>query len=121
MRMGWIVMIVCFLALAMAPVAAAQGAAADSASLYKTKCAVCHGADGAGKSAMKGTDLRAAEAQKQTDAQLQEAVANGKGKMPSFKDKLSKDQIAGLVTYVRSLRPQARPRARPSPPMLRSR
>lgn len=99
----WMVLIVCWFALAMVPVAAAQGAAAGSANLYKTKCAVCHGADGAGKSAMKNTELRAAEVQKQTDAQLQEAVANGKGKMPGYKDKLSKGQIAGLVTHIRSL------------------
>jgi competence protein ComEA len=103
MRMRWMVLIVCFLALAMVPVVAAQGAAADSANLYKTKCAGCHGADAAGKSTMKNTDLRATEVQKQTDAQLREAVANGKGKMPGYKDKLSKEQIAGLVTYIRSL------------------
>ncbi len=103
MRMRWMVLIVCFLALAMVPVVAAQGSAGDSANLYKTKCAGCHGADAAGKSAMKNTDLRASEVQKQTDAQLREAVANGKGKMPGYKDKLSKEQIAGLVTYIRSL------------------
>jgi len=53
---------------------------------------------------MKNTELRTAEVQKQTDAQLQEAVANGKGKMPGYKGKLSKEQIAGLVTHIRSLR-----------------
>lgn len=103
MRMRWMVLIVCWFTLAMAPVAAAQGGAADPANLYKTKCAVCHGTDAAGKSAMKNTDLRTTEVQKQTDAQLQEAVANGKGKMPGYKDKLSKEQIAGLVTHIRSL------------------
>ncbi len=102
MRMRWMVLIVCLFALVMVPVVAAQSAA-DSANLYKTKCAVCHGADAAGKSAMKNTDLRAAEVQKQTDAQLQEAVTNGKGKMPGYKGKLSKEQIAGLVAHIRSL------------------
>jgi cytochrome c553 len=97
------VLIVCWFAPAMVPVVAAQGAAADSPNLYKAKCAVCHGADGAGKSTMKNTELRATEVQKQTDAQLQEAVANGKGKMPGYKDKLSKEQIASLVTHIRSL------------------
>lgn len=103
MRMRWMVLIVCLFALAMVPVVAAQGAAADSANLYKTKCAVCHAADGAGRSSMKNTELRTPGVQKQTDAQLQEAVANGKGKMPGFKDKLSKEQIAGLVAHIRSL------------------
>jgi mono/diheme cytochrome c family protein len=97
------VLIFCLFALAMVPLVAAQGAAADSANLYKTKCAVCHAADGAGRSSMKNTELRAPGVQKQTDAQLQEAVASGKGKMPGFKDKLSKEQIASLVTHIRSL------------------
>lgn len=101
MGMRWVGSIVGLFTLALVPVGAAQGA--DSASLYKTKCALCHGADGAGKSTLKNTELRTSEVQKQTDAQLQEAVANGKGKMPSYKGKLTKEQIAGLVTYIRSL------------------
>jgi cytochrome c6 len=101
--MRWAIMVACLFALTMAPVVAGQGVAADSANLYKTKCVGCHGADGAGKSTMKNTDLRATEVQKQTEAQLQEAVTNGKGKMPGYKDKLSKEQIAGLITHVRSL------------------
>jgi mono/diheme cytochrome c family protein len=103
MRMRWMGLIVCLFALAMVPLGAAQGAAADSANLYKTKCAVCHGADGAGKSSIKNTELLTTAVQKQTDAQLQAAVANGKGKMPAFKDKLSKEQIASLVAHIRSL------------------
>ena len=102
MRMRWMVSIIGWFALALVPVGAAQ--AADSASLYKTKCALCHGADGAGKSTMKNTELRTSEVQEQTDAQLQEAVANGKGKMPAYKGKLSKEQLASLVTYIRILR-----------------
>ncbi len=101
-RVKWIVAVVCLLALTIAPLGAAQATSTDGANLYKAKCAACHGADGAGKSTMKNTDLRAPEVQKQSDAQLQEAVANGKGKMPGYKDKLSKDQIAGLVTYMRT-------------------
>ena len=104
----WIVAVVCLLAVRIVPLGAAQATSTDSANLYKAKCAVCHGADGAGKSTMKNADLRAPEVQKQSDAQLQEAVANGKGKMPGNKDKLSKDQIAGLVTYVRTFGVPAR-------------
>jgi cytochrome c553 len=102
MRTWRMILIRCLLTVAMVSLAAAQDAA-DSANLYKSKCDICHGADGAGKSAMKNTDLHAPQVQKQTDAQLQEAVANGKGKMTGYKDKLSKQQIAGLVTYIRTL------------------
>ena len=101
-QMKWAVAMMCLLAVAYVSGAAAQGVSADTTALYKTRCAVCHGADGAGKSAMPHSDLRTPEVQKQSDAQLQDATANGKGKMPAFKDKLSKDQIAALVTYLRT-------------------
>jgi cytochrome c6 len=113
-RVKWIVAVVCLLALTIAPLGAAQATSTDGANLYKAKCAACHGADGAGKSTMKNTDLRAPEVQKQSDAQLQEAVTNGKGKMPGYKDKLSKDQIAGLVTYMRTFGPGAKASAKAS-------
>jgi mono/diheme cytochrome c family protein len=83
-------------------------AADDAASLYKTKCAACHAADGSGNTptgkAMSTPDLRSADAQKQTDAQLIDATANGKGKkMPAYKGKLTDDQIKQLVGYIREL------------------
>jgi mono/diheme cytochrome c family protein len=42
--------------------------------------------------------------QKQTDAQLNDSIANGMGKkMPAYKGKLTDDQIKGLVAYLRDL------------------
>lgn len=88
---------------------AAVGARADEASekLYKTKCAMCHSADGAGKTtigtALKIRDLRSEDVQKQTDADLSRTIAKGKNKMPAFDDKLKKEQIEQLVCYVREL------------------
>jgi len=41
--------------------------------------------------------------QSQPDAQLTEIVTKGKNKMPPFDGKLSKEQITGLVAYVREL------------------
>jgi mono/diheme cytochrome c family protein len=79
----------------------------DSASTFKAKCAVCHGADGAGSTAtgkaMKVRDLGSPDVQTQTDAQLTEIVTNGTGKMPAYKGKLTDDQIKGLVAYIRAL------------------
>jgi cytochrome c553 len=54
--------------------AQAQTASNDGAALYKTKCAMCHGPDGAGKTPV-GTklnvrDLRSPEVQKQSDSDL---------------------------------------------------
>jgi cytochrome c6 len=42
--------------------------------------------------------------QKQTDAQLIDVTANGKGKkMPAYKGKLTDDQIKELVGYIRGI------------------
>jgi len=75
----------------------------DTAALYKSKCAMCHKADGSGNAAMKVPDIRTAEVQKETDAQLIEATTNGKGKMPAQKGKLTEAQIKDLVKYIREL------------------
>ena len=90
-----------FLLLTMA--IALNVAAQSAPDLYKAKCAVCHSADATGKSAMQNSDLHRPEVQKLSEAQLQAATATGKGKMPAFKDKLSSDQIAGLIVYLRTL------------------
>jgi cytochrome c6 len=82
--------------------------AQDGASLFKSKCAACHAPDGSGSGAMGKqlgvTDLRADAVQKQTDAQINESITNGKGtKMPAYKGKITDDQITGLVGYIREL------------------
>ena len=56
----------------------------DAATLFKTKCAACHDADGSGSGSMGKqlgvTDLRADAVQKQTDAQLNDSITNGKAR-----------------------------------------
>lgn len=79
----------------------------DAAALYKSKCLMCHAADGSGNTtagkAMKVPDLRSDEIQKKTDAQLIDSTTNGKGKMKAFKGTLTDAQIKDLVKYVRGL------------------
>jgi mono/diheme cytochrome c family protein len=79
-------------------------------SLFKGKCAMCHGPDGAGKTKMgemlKIPDLHSPEVQKKSDADLNVIIAKGKDKMPAYEAKLSKDQIVKLVAYVRDLAKQ---------------
>ena len=41
--------------------------------------------------------------QKQSDAQLTEVVTKGRNKMPAYEGKLSKEQIAQLVAYIREI------------------
>ena len=76
-------------------------------SLYKTKCAACHGADGKGETAIgkanKLQDLGSADVQKQSDTQLTEIITNGKNKMPAYGKSMKPEQIKDLVVYVRAL------------------
>ncbi len=85
----------------------ATTAAEDGAALYKTKCAVCHGANGEGKPAVKAPSLVSDEAKKKSDADLTDQIANGgkeKKAAHAFSKKgVSDDQVKALVAYVRGL------------------
>ena len=103
-RMGWAVLLLAVLVLAVSTSAQAQ----DAGALFKAKCSTCHAADGSGNTQMGKTlgvpDLHSDEVQKKTDAQLIDAVTNGSGKkMPAYKGKLTDAQIKDLVGYIRGL------------------
>jgi cytochrome c6 len=85
---------------------AGQNNAASAKATFQTKCAMCHGPDGAGSEAGKSLnvpDLRSEAVQKLPDAQLAQTISDGKGGMPPFKSSLSEAQIHALVKYVRLL------------------
>ncbi len=95
----------------------ATGARADeTADLYVKKCATCHGRDGKGQTIMGKKlsikDLTDPKVQGEvTDAQIEDQIKNGvkdkdtgKDRMTAFKDKLTDDQVKGLVKYVRTLK-----------------
>ena len=76
--------------------------------LFKRRCPACHGSDGKGETPMGkklgAANLTSTEVQSQSDAQLTDVITKGKNnKMPSFDGKLSKDEIAELVAYIREL------------------
>ena len=77
----------------------------DGATIYKSKCAVCHGVDLAGKPAAKAPSLISDEAKKASDADLTDMVANGgkdKKPMHAFQAKgLTPDQIKMVIGYIR--------------------
>jgi cytochrome c6 len=81
--------------------------AADAAQIYKARCSACHGADGSGNTPMgKKAGARALgseEVQKQSDAALTKSIAEGKGKMPAYSTKLTADDIAELVKFIRTM------------------
>jgi mono/diheme cytochrome c family protein len=82
-------------------------AADDGATIFKAKCAACHGADGAGKPAAKIPSLTSEEAKKLSDADLTDTIANGgknKKATHAFSQKgLTPDQIKLVVGYIREL------------------
>lgn len=98
LRMGLVVLLACGLVAASAYPALAQ----DAAATYKAKCAMCHGPDGKGGK-MGTKDFAAPEVQKESDAEMAAIIANGKGKMPKYADKLKENEIKDLVTYIRGL------------------
>jgi mono/diheme cytochrome c family protein len=98
--------VLALLALIATPLLA--DATPDGASIFKAKCAMCHGPDGSGQTAMgKSLKIRAlgsAEVQKQTDAELTNIIANGKNKMLAYKGKLTPEEIKTVVGFIRTLK-----------------
>ena len=89
---------------ASAPVQAQGKSAAD---IYLDKCSVCHGTDGAGKTA-KGKKLKVKDVRETigtlTADQMIVIVTKGKGDdMDAFAKDYSADQIKQLVDYYRGL------------------
>lgn len=80
----------------------------SAAELYKSKCVMCHGADGKGKTPMGSKtgvrDFNSPVVAKQTDAEMFTLTKDGKNKMPAYKGKLTDAQIKDLVKYIRTLK-----------------
>ena len=74
----------------------------DGASLYKAKCAACHGADAAGKPAAKIPSLISDDTKKMSDDDLAKAITE-KPKHPGMVKSLTPDQVKMIVSYIRSL------------------
>jgi len=106
MKMTKLVVLIVMIALALFLILPnLSWAADDGAGIYKAKCAMCHGADLAGKPAAKIPSLVSDDAKKASDADLTDMIANGgKDKKAShaFAAKgLTPDQIKMVVSYVR--------------------
>ena len=95
-----------FSAFAVSP--AATVAQDDVKQVYLNKCAVCHGEDGAGKTAkgkkLKMKDIRAPEVQKMTPAQWTDAILKGSGQdMDGYEKELGLEMSRKLAAYMRDL------------------
>jgi mono/diheme cytochrome c family protein len=82
-------------------------ATAEAAATYKTKCAMCHGADGKGETPvgkkMGARDFASPEVQKETDDELTAIIAKGKNKMPAYEKSLKDTDIKEMVAFIRQL------------------
>jgi mono/diheme cytochrome c family protein len=85
---------------------------ADAKRLFDSACGKCHGSDGrGGVPAAEGlaaprSFVDASFQASRTDAQLRDAVVNGKGQMPPFGKVFDEAQLAQLVAHMRTFNPQ---------------
>jgi cytochrome c6 len=77
-------------------------------SIYQERCSACHGRNGDANTWIGkkygALGYQSPAVVKMSDAELATIIKNGKGKMPSFADKLSDAQIQELVKYIRTLK-----------------
>jgi len=85
--------------------------AADGKMVYSKNCVSCHATEGEGNDKIAALfkidqaklSLVGNEAKSKSDADLVKIVLDGNGKMKGLKDKLSQEEAAAVVKYVRSL------------------
>jgi mono/diheme cytochrome c family protein len=74
---------------------------------YKKNCEACHGPEATGglvkvdNKRIKVPSLKAEHAIKHKDEQLTKMITNGEEDMPAFKNKMSAQEIAEMVRFIR--------------------
>ena len=106
--------IITYIAVSLLAVSAASMRAGSAQENWNKDCAQCHGKTGAADTKMgkklNAKDLTDAKTQAGfTDAEAAKAIKegmkeNGKTVMKAFGDKLSDEEVAALVAYVRTLK-----------------
>jgi cytochrome c6 len=85
----------------------AEGAKEDGKTLYGSKCAMCHGADGVAKAMGKGSANfnDPAYQAKATVDQIVKETMDGKNKMPKFEGKMTAEQVKLVAEYIKTMAP----------------
>jgi cytochrome c6 len=92
--------VVALAVLFAATAASAQGAA--PAEIFAKRCAACHGKEGKGDTPMaQKLGAKDISALKASEAEIVEVIANGKGKMTSFKGKMTDEEIKSVAKFVK--------------------
>jgi cytochrome c6 len=91
---------------ATAEAAAGEAKVDEGKSLYEKKCAMCHGKDGVAKEMAKGSaNFNDPEWRKTSSAEaISKVTAEGKGKMPGYKDKLTPEQIDAISRHILTMK-----------------
>jgi cbb3-type cytochrome c oxidase subunit III len=113
-------LLLCAVVLSFSSLAAAVAASGEPESkkakqsvsgraVYANNCARCHGGDGTSQTTMgqmtEAPDMTdAAWHRGKSSARMIASVSNGRGQMPAFKKKLSRQEIAAAVAYIRTLK-----------------
>jgi cytochrome c6 len=101
--MAWVVM---FLFVVTSSLLSQQAEKSPGASIFKSKCVLCHGADGSGKTPLgkqlQAADLRSNDVQKLSNAELHKIIHDGQTNMPPFADQLSDEEIDQVLKQVRA-------------------
>lgn len=87
----------------LSAVASAQD---NGATLFQSRCVMCHGADGKGTptgAALKVVNLHSPAVKKLTNAEIATVIRKGKNMMPAFGNSLSSPEIDSLVAHIREL------------------
>ncbi len=81
--------------------------AQSGADIYKSKCQMCHAADGSGNTpAGKSSKVRpfnSPEVMKLSDDDLIKVTKSGQGKMPAYAGKLTDAQIKDVIAHIHTL------------------
>lgn len=88
-----------FMAFALATCGDRPPAEASGAEIFEQICANCHGSDlsgGIGPALNAGSN-----AASQDDAFLEFTITRGRGRMPSFQNTLSQEQIERVIGFIR--------------------
>ena len=95
------------LSLATLPLSADKGDSGKGKTVFSSRCASCHGPDGAGKESIakmfkvQMRPLGSKEVQAKNEKTLKKDILEGNGKMKPVK--LGEDEVENVVAFVRTL------------------
>lgn len=107
----WFILVFVVLGFLFLPFGLTMAGQPTGKDIYDKKCAICHGADGVAKPMWAKEGAKnfndPAWLKSVSDETMTKAIADGVPgkKMPAYKDKLTPEEIAGVVKHIRSLAP----------------